>query len=97
MHFIFISDYTPGMEETRNANRAEHLAYWTQEKGKNMTNGGPLLDADGKPYGAMFMLEANDEAEARIIFAGDPYVKAGVTQLKTVSAYRNAIRDGQKA
>jgi uncharacterized protein YciI len=97
MHFIFISDYVPGMEKARDTNRTEHLAYWTQEKGQHMTNGGPLLDAAGKPYGAMFMLEAIDETQARTVYEGDPYVKAGVAKLKTVSAYRNAIRDGRKA
>lgn len=97
MQFILISDYNSGTDEARSVNRASHLAYWTRENGTHMMNGGPLLGADGKPAGSMFMLEAEDEAQARALYDGDPYVKVGVARLRTVVAYRNAIRDGKAA
>ncbi|GAB5488734.1 MAG: hypothetical protein Pars2KO_23040 [Parasphingorhabdus sp.] len=45
---------------------------------------GPLKSDDGEFYGSFFMVSADDEAEARSIIEGDPYVTCGLFETITV-------------
>jgi uncharacterized protein len=50
---------------------------------------GPLLDAKGEnPVGSLLVVEAEDEAAARAILAGDPYAKAGLFRSLEVKPWR---------
>ena len=79
MIFALICKDRPGKLEVRLANRPAHLDYLTalNEAGK-LKFAGPLLGDDGKPFGSLVAVEAEDRAATEAIAAGDPYAKAGL-------------------
>jgi uncharacterized protein YciI len=91
--FILIAHDKAGALEVRKANRPAHLAY-LQAAGEKIVFGGPLLAADGAPFGSVVVIEAEDEAAARAFFAGDPYAEAELFEMVTVSAFRVVIEKG---
>ncbi|MDR3521090.1 MAG: YciI family protein [Acidocella sp.] len=94
MKFILIAHDKEGGLETRKATRPAHLAYWQAENGPRLAYGGPLLSAEGKPFGSMLVLEANSEEEARALFEADPYVAAGLFELVSISGFRTVFLNG---
>ncbi|HQT39420.1 MAG TPA: YciI family protein [Acidocella sp.] len=94
MKFILIAHDKDGALEIRKATRPAHLAYWKDQIGANLSYGGPLLGADGNPFGSILVVEAPSEAEARAIFEADPYVTAGLFEMTSISAFRHVFTDG---
>jgi uncharacterized protein YciI len=95
MHYILIAHDKPDGLPIRKATRAAHLAYWEQDIGAALLFGGPLLGADGNPFGSILVVDAPSEAEARTIFEADPYVGAGLFEMTNVSAFRHVFQDGK--
>jgi uncharacterized protein YciI len=95
MKFILIAHDKPGGLPLRLATRPAHLEYWQNLDGANPLYGGPLLGADGNPFGSVLVVEAGDIAEARAIFEADPYVQVGLFEMTTVTAFRHVFTDGQ--
>ncbi|MDE8349987.1 MAG: YciI family protein [Acidocella sp.] len=94
MKFILIGhDKADGLD-IRKATRPAHLAYWQAENGPRLAYGGPLLHADGKPFGSVLVLEADTEAEARALFEADPYVTAGLFEMVSMSGFRTVFLNG---
>lgn len=93
MQFILIGHDQVGALELRRATRQEHLDYWAAE-GTRVIFGGPLLDADEKPFGSVLVVEVADEAAARALFEADPYVTSGLFEMTTVSRFRQVIERG---
>ena len=56
---------------------------------------GPLLDAEGKMVGSVFLLEADSLDAAKAMNAADPYTKAGVFGRVTINETRWAIGEGK--
>ena len=52
---------------------------------------GPFLDASGDMCGSLLIVEAEDEASARAILAGDPYAKANLFKETVVRPWRWAV------
>lgn len=95
MHYILIAhDKADGLP-IRKATRPAHLAYWQDQIGSALLFGGPLLGADGNPFGSILVVDAPSEAEARAIFEADPYVTAGLFEMTNVSAFRHVFTDGK--
>ncbi len=94
MKFILIAHDKEGALEIRKATRPAHLAYWQDQIGARLSYGGPLLGADGNPFGSILVVEAPSEAEARAIFEADPYVTAGLFEMTSISAFRHVFTDG---
>ena len=95
MKFILIAHDKEGALEIRKSTRPAHLAYWQNQIGASLSYGGPLLGADGNPFGSILVVEAPSEAEARAIFEADPYVTAGLFEMTSVSAFRHVFTDGK--
>jgi uncharacterized protein YciI len=93
MKFILIAHDRQGGLEVRKAARPAHLAY-LQAAGETIVFGGPMLSADGAPFGSVVVIEAEDETAARAFFEGDPYVEAGLFEMVSVSAFRVVIEKG---
>jgi len=92
MQFMLIAHDRPGALDVRKATRAAHLAYLSACGG--VVFGGPLLGADGSPFGSVIVIEAADEAAARARFEADPYVEAGLFEMTTISGFRHFIDKG---
>lgn len=79
----------------RAATRETHLAYLDGFLSQ-LVLAGPLLNADGKAIGSLVVIEADDQAAAEAIAAGDPYAKAGLFQSVTVTPYRAVYKDAAR-
>ncbi|HQT65213.1 MAG: hypothetical protein B7Z75_05770 [Acidocella sp. 20-57-95] len=95
MKFILIAHDKEGGLATRKATRPAHLAYWKSQPEAKLAYGGPLLGADGNPFGSVLVVEANDEAHARALFEGDPYIEAGLFEMISISGFRTVFQDGK--
>ena len=78
----------------RAAARPAHLE-WAAGLGSVVRMAGPLLDADGKMVGSVFLIEAANLADAKAINAEDPYSKAGLFGRVTINETRWAIGEGK--
>ena len=88
MHFVAIlTDREDGLP-VRLENRPAHIE-WLKETG--MAIAGPFLDDKGDMVGSLLIVEAEDEAAARAIFATDPYAKAGLFKDTVVRPWRWAV------
>jgi uncharacterized protein YciI len=92
MQFIMIGHDRAGGLETRKATRAAHLAYLSEFGG--VVFAGPLLGADGNPFGSAVVIEAPDEAAARAVFENDPYVQADLFEMVSISGFRQVFDKG---
>jgi uncharacterized protein YciI len=95
MQFILIAHDKAGALPLRMATRPAHLAYLEQEIGPKLLFAGPLLDHDGNANGSVVVVEAEDEAEARSFYNGDPYMAAGLFAEITISRFRQVFSNGK--
>jgi len=95
MLFAFIYEDKPGALEQRAATRPAHLEYLSA-RAASVVQGGPMLDAEGKPCGSLILAELPDLAAAEKMAAEDPYMKAGLFQRVTVRAFRQVFADGKQ-
>ncbi|MDE8346171.1 MAG: YciI family protein [Acidocella sp.] len=94
MKFVLIAHDKPGAQALRQQTRPAHLAYWQAIIGAELVFGGPLLGADGAPFGSILVVETEDEAHARALFEADPYVTADLFELTTLSPFRLVFERG---
>lgn len=88
MHFVAIlTDREDGLQ-VRLENRPAHIE-WLKETG--MAIAGPFLDDKGDMVGSLLIIEAEDEAAARVVVATDPYAKAGLFKDTVVRPWRWAV------
>ena len=90
--FVFQGLDKTGALELRKATREAHLA-WIAAVNPRVKIGGPMLSDDGAmPIGSMLVIEADTLADARALFAQDPYALAGLWQSTSVRPYNWLIR-----
>lgn len=76
--YVFHGLDKPGALELRKATRQRHLD-WIASLSPRVKIGGPMLAEDGAtPVGSMLVVEAETLAEAKSLFAQDPYEAAGL-------------------
>lgn len=86
--YLVIYDQT-GDAETRERLRADHIAY-RRGLGDVLHMAGPLLDGLGDAVGSVIIISAADTAGATAAASADPYVQAGVLELRSVTPMRIA-------
>ena len=67
----------PERAELRRSEVDAHLAY-VEANIERYAAAGPLYDADGAMRRSLFLIYAEDEADAQAFMAGDPYVSSGL-------------------
>lgn len=77
MLFVINGTDKPDSGAIRQANRAEHVAYWTS-LGDALVLGGPYLDEAERMVGSMLVIDADTRDAVEALLAGDPYTKAGL-------------------
>jgi uncharacterized protein YciI len=79
MLFAFIGKDKPDVLQVRIDNRPAHVAYLENLNAEGTLKiAGPFLGDDGKPFGSLLVIDAEDKARAAAILAEDPYAKAGI-------------------
>jgi uncharacterized protein len=90
--FVFHGLDKPGALELRKATRPAHLA-WLESHTPRVKIGGPMLAEDGAtPVGSMLVVEAETLAEAKALFAQDPYTLASLWAETSVRPFNWLIR-----
>jgi uncharacterized protein YciI len=86
--YLTLYDQT-GDAETRERLRSEHIAY-RRSLGNALLMAGPLLNDEGDAVGSVIMINASDATQANSVATADPYVKAGVLKLRSITPMRVA-------
>ena len=94
MLFAIICTDRPASLDLRLATRPAHIAYLTTYA-NHVVQGGPLLDADGRPCGSLLLVDVADRAAAEGFAAGDPYGRAGLFESTIIRAFRTVFKDGE--
>jgi|JI7StandDraft_1071085.scaffolds.fasta_scaffold01079_2 uncharacterized protein YciI len=90
--FVFHGLDKPGALEIRKATRPAHLA-WLETLTPRVKIGGPMLAEDGAtPVGSILVFEVETLAEAKALFAQDPYALAGLWAETSVRPFNWLIR-----
>jgi len=78
----------PGTSALREATRAAHLDWLKLHQGK-IAVGGPYLAADGVTItGSLMIIESPDEAAARALYAGEPFMQCGLFESVDIRPFR---------
>ncbi len=96
MQFVLIAHDKAGGLPLRMATRPAHLAYCQQDIGVKLVCAGPMLDAAGHPMGSVMIVEADDEAEAKALFAADPYALAGLFAETSLTGFKTVFLSGER-
>lgn len=83
--FIFRQD-KPGAHALRMRTRPAHMRY-AEQLGDKLLFAGPAMDDDGQMIASVWIVEAEDRAEAEAITAADPYEKADLFETKIVRRF----------
>ncbi|GAB3458363.1 YciI family protein [Actinophytocola sediminis] len=85
---LFILTYGYNETDERAARREEHLAYLnTLHDDGSLVAAGPYDDLTG----GLIIYQADDQAAAEALLAGDPYTKAEVTKDRWLRAWRQTV------
>lgn len=76
MFFLILARDRVDALEQRLAIRQRHIDYWLA-KGNTVKIAGAMLDGES-PIGSSFLIEADDEDQARTLLADDPFTTEGV-------------------
>jgi uncharacterized protein YciI len=90
MHFVVLCLDKPESLAIRQENRAAHLAYLAGNA-DSVKLGGPFLDSAGQMCGSMLIYSCPDEAAARALLAGDPFLKAGLFASVELRPFRPSV------
>jgi uncharacterized protein len=96
LFFLILAADKPGHLDRRLEARQRHLDYWAGLPG-TVKIAGAMLAGDS-PKGSAFLIEAEDEAAARALLAGDPFTTEGIfgDDIR-IEAFRPAIGDWKPA
>lgn len=88
--FVYRID-KPGVAELRQRTRPAHLD-WTATLGERVVYAGPTLSGDGKTMiGSLWILEADDLADAARTMDEDPYQEVGLFQSREIHPFMQVI------
>jgi uncharacterized protein YciI len=95
MLFAISCQDKPGALDLRLATRPTHLEY-LDGQAEVIVEGGPVLDAEGKPCGSLLLVNLPDQVAAEAFAAADPYAKAGLFETVTIRPFRSVFKDGKR-
>jgi uncharacterized protein YciI len=80
----------PGAVATRMEIRPAHLEF-LDALGDTLVLAGPFLNDSGEGVGTILVIEAENVAEARAVFARDPYAKADLFDQVTIKPWKLSV------
>lgn len=93
MHYVAVGQDGPTGAAHRDAHRQAHRRYMAElDRQGRVVLAGPIKSPDGtRSVGVVVVIEAEDLAEARRVFAADPYVTGGVYDQFTVAPFQRVF------
>jgi hypothetical protein len=95
MLFVAVCTDKPGALETRLSVRPKHLE-WIAAQGAKLRMGGPMMDAEGKTVGSLFLWEGDSREQVEALAAADPYMQAGIFESVILRPFRIVMQDGKQ-
>lgn len=95
MLFAIQCEDKPNALELRMATRPKHLEY-LDGHAASIVQGGPVLDAEGKPCGSLLLVDVADQAAAEALAASDPYALAGLFARVSIRPFRQIFAGGAR-
>jgi uncharacterized protein YciI len=91
--FVAISSAGPNRDASKGTREQpfweEHEAFIDQLVDEGfILMGGPLVDENGMPRGALLILNGKDENEVRKKLTNDPWLKHGILKLESISSWQ---------
>ncbi len=88
MLFALICKDKPDHLQVRLDNRPAHVDFLRKLNDKGVLKiAGPFLNDEGKPYGSLVVIEAENKMDAARIGAEDPYPRAGLFERVRIRAW----------
>lgn len=95
MLFVAVCTDKPGALERRLAVRPKHLE-WIAAQGTKLKIGGPMMDAEGRTVGSLFLWEGDSREQVEALAAQDPYMQAGIFESVILRPFRIVMQDGKQ-
>ncbi|MCI0756875.1 YciI family protein [Teichococcus vastitatis] len=95
MLFAIQCEDKPDSLDLRMATRPKHLEY-LDGHAATIIQGGPVLDAGGKPCGSLLLVDVADQAAAEALAANDPYALAGLFGAVSIRPFRQVFSGGAR-
>jgi uncharacterized protein YciI len=95
MLFVAVCTDKPGAMDRRLAVRPKHLE-WAAAQGARLKLGGPMMDAEGRPVGSLFLWEGDSREAVEALVAQDPYMQAGIFESVILRPFRIVVQDGRQ-
>ena len=91
--FIIISSIGPNRDQSKGTREQpfwdEHAAFIDQlVEERFILMGGPLIDEHEMPHGALLIVSAEDENEARNKLKNDPWFEKGILKLERIERWQ---------
>jgi len=91
--FLAISSTGPNSDPSKGTREQpfwdEHAAFIDQLVADGfILMGGPLVDEDGLPHGALLILNAENEREVREKLKNDPWFEKGILKLESIKRWQ---------
>jgi uncharacterized protein len=96
MPYVIICTDKPDSLELRNATRAEHLEYLTENQHLLLAAGARIEDDGSGGHGGVLIVDTEDRKVAEDFIANDPFTRAGLFQSVKVERWRKAFFDKQR-
>lgn len=90
MQIALVALDRPGAVATRMEIRPAHLEF-LDALGDTLVLAGPFLNDSGEGVGTILVIEAENVAEARTVFARDPYAKADLFDQVTIKPWKLSV------
>jgi uncharacterized protein YciI len=90
--FVAISSVGPNRDQSKGTREQpfwdEHAAFIDQLVDEGfILMGGPLVGRDGRPEGALLIVNAQDENEAKEKLKNDPWFERGILKLESIKRW----------
>jgi uncharacterized protein YciI len=93
--FVMVCTDKPGALERRLAVRPKHLE-WIAAQGEKLRLGGPMMDAEGRTIGSLFLYEGESREQVEALAAQDPYLQAGIFESVILRPFRIVMENGKQ-
>jgi uncharacterized protein YciI len=90
--FVVISSAGPNRDPSKRTREQpfwdEHAVFVDQLVAEGFISlGGPLVDRDGLPHGALLIVNAQDESQVTQKLKSDPWVQRGILRLESIQRW----------
>ena len=95
MLFIVQFEDKPGTGELREQLLEAHFAFLDSMRERVLVAGSLRAEADDKPVGGLWIVEADDAAAVRDVFKDDPFWTNGLRASARINRWHKAFQDRQ--